>query len=91
MPADPRCAALLSTFGETDGDLALARECLKGRVTAAASPDELTITPAAQVPLPRLASGLAGFFAWKLPLRRRAGEWATMELGNSTTSYGNEA
>ena len=28
---------------------------------------------------------------WKLPLRRRAGEWATMELGNSTTSYGDEA
>eukprot|EP00321_Phaeocystis_globosa_P012552 CAMPEP_0118817430 /NCGR_PEP_ID=MMETSP1162-20130426/5423_1 /TAXON_ID=33656 /ORGANISM="Phaeocystis Sp, Strain CCMP2710" /LENGTH=391 /DNA_ID=CAMNT_0006747533 /DNA_START=30 /DNA_END=1205 /DNA_ORIENTATION=- len=89
--ADPRCAALLSTFGEADGDLALARACLKGRVTAAASPDARTITPAAQVPLPRLASGLAGFFAWKLPLRRRAGEWAAMELGNSTTSYGDEA
>lgn len=91
MPADPRCAALLATFGETDGDLALARECLKGHVTAAASPDELTVAPAAQVPLPRLASGLAGFFAWKLPLRRRAGEWATMELGSSTTAYGDEA
>jgi len=79
--SSPECEALLlsSSLGTGDGDLARARTCVLEAIQAAAA-DDTGSELGAQVPLPTFASGFAGFFAWKLPLRRRAKEWAMMEL-----------